>query len=64
MQILEKFVALEQSRLEVTERLEQLRLLDNNIPLHIVLTEHRSIGVDRPEDIKIVEEIILEKKKG
>ena len=64
MQTLAKFVALDQSRLEVTERLEQLRLLENNIPLHIVLTEHRSIGVDRPEDIQVVEEIILKKGKG
>ncbi len=63
MQTLEKFVTLDQGRLEVTERLEQLRLLENNIPLHIVLTEHRSIGVDRPEDLKVVEKIILEKRK-
>jgi 3-deoxy-manno-octulosonate cytidylyltransferase (CMP-KDO synthetase) len=54
---------LDQSRLEVTERLEQLRLLENNIPLHVVLTEHRSIGVDRPEDLQVVEKIILEKRK-
>ena len=64
MPALEKFVSLDQSRLEVTEKLEQLRLLENNIPLHIVLTEHQSIGVDRPEDIQIVEEIILEKEKS
>jgi 3-deoxy-manno-octulosonate cytidylyltransferase (CMP-KDO synthetase) len=63
MQTLEKFVALDQTRLEVTERLEQLRLLENSIPLHIVLTEHRSIGVDRPEDIEVVEKIILQKEK-
>jgi 3-deoxy-manno-octulosonate cytidylyltransferase (CMP-KDO synthetase) len=64
MPALEKFVALDQGRLEVTEKLEQLRLLENNIPLHIVLTEHQSIGVDRPEDIEVVEQIILEKKKS
>ena len=58
MPALEKFVALDQSRLEVTEKLEQLRLLENNIPLHIVLTEHQSIGVDRPEDIETVSKII------
>jgi len=61
MQALEKFVALNRSRLEVTEKLEQLRLLENNIPIHVVLTEHQSIGVDRPEDIQVVEQIILEK---
>ena len=64
MPALEKFVTLDQGRLEVTEKLEQLRLLEDNIPLHIVLTEHQSIGVDRPEDIQVVEQIILTKKKS
>jgi 3-deoxy-manno-octulosonate cytidylyltransferase (CMP-KDO synthetase) len=61
MPTLEKFVTLDQSRLEVTEKLEQLRLLENNIPLHVVLTKHQSIGVDRPEDIQVVEKIISQK---
>ena len=63
MPALKKFVALDQSPLEVTEKLEQLRLLENNIPIHIVLTEYNSIGVDRPEDIQVVEQIIMEKGK-
>jgi len=58
MPALEKFVTLDQSRLEVTEKLEQLRLLENNVPLHVVLTKHQSIGVDRPEDIEVVSKII------
>ena len=58
----EKFVALDQGRLELTERLEQLRLLENDIPIHIVETKHQSIGVDRPEDIETVTKIILEKQ--
>ena len=61
MPALKKFVTLDQTRLEVTERLEQLRFLENNIPIHIVETEHRSIGVDRPQDIEIVTKIILER---
>ena len=63
MPTLKKFVTLDQSRLEVTERLEQLRLLENNVPIHIVETEHQSIGVDRPEDIETVTKILLEKKE-
>ena len=63
MKVLKKFVTLDQSPLEVSEKLEQLRLLENNIPIHVVLTEHRSVGVDRPEDIQVVEQIILEKRK-
>jgi 3-deoxy-manno-octulosonate cytidylyltransferase (CMP-KDO synthetase) len=64
MPALQKFVTLDQSRLEVTEKLEQLRLLENNVPLHVVITKHQSIGVDRPEDIQVVEQIILTKKKS
>jgi len=64
MQVLETFVALDQSRLEVTEKLEQLRLLENNIPIHVVLTEHRSMAVDRPEDIERVSQIIRRKQQS
>jgi 3-deoxy-manno-octulosonate cytidylyltransferase (CMP-KDO synthetase) len=64
MPALEKFVTLDQSPLEVTEKLEQLRLLENDVPLHVVLTRHQSIGVDRPEDIEAVEKIISQKGRG
>jgi 3-deoxy-manno-octulosonate cytidylyltransferase (CMP-KDO synthetase) len=56
--ILEKFVALDQSPLETAEKLEQLRLLENNIPIHTAVTAHQSIGVDHPEDIPIVARIM------
>ncbi len=56
--VLEKFVSLDQSPLEITEKLEQLRLLENNIPIHIVVTDHQSVSVDRPEDIPVVEQIM------
>jgi len=58
MKVLEKFVTFDQSRLEIIERLEQLRLLENNIAIHIVLTNHHTCGVDRPEDIETVSHII------
>lgn len=64
MDALKKFVALDQSRLEMNERLEQLRLLENNMPIYIVKTEYQSIGVDRPEDIETVSKILLEKKRS
>ena len=54
MTTLRRFVALGPGRLEQTEKLEQLRLLENGIPIRTVLTRHRSLGVDRPEDIDIV----------
>ncbi len=61
MNILKKFVALGPSPLEITEQLEQLRLLENGIPIQVVTTHYRSIGVDRQEDLDIVRRIISEK---
>ena len=58
MNILREFVELGPSRLEKTEKLEQLRLLENEIPVHVVITQYQSIGVDRPQDLKIVSRII------
>jgi 3-deoxy-manno-octulosonate cytidylyltransferase (CMP-KDO synthetase) len=62
MQALARFVSLKQSRLEITEKLEQLRLLENNIQIHVVETKYQSMGVDRPEDIEAVSQIILGNK--
>jgi len=54
MRTLKRFVALGQSELERKEKLEQLRLLENDIPLYVVQTLYRTHGVDRPEDISHV----------
>jgi 3-deoxy-manno-octulosonate cytidylyltransferase (CMP-KDO synthetase) len=54
MHILEKFSALGESPLERLEKLEQLRLLEAGIPIHVALTRHKSHGVDRPEDLQTV----------
>ncbi len=58
--VLEKFSELGQSPLERTECLEQLRLLEAGIPIHVALTLHASFGVDRPEDIATVTRILDE----
>lgn len=58
MKTLREFVALDHSFLEKQEKLEQLRLLENDIPIHVVITEHKGYGVDRPEDVAIVETLI------
>lgn len=49
--VLEKFSTLGESPLERLEKLEQLRLLEARIPIHVALTAHHSHGVDRPEDL-------------
>jgi 3-deoxy-manno-octulosonate cytidylyltransferase (CMP-KDO synthetase) len=53
-----KFVRLPQSELEKTEKLEQLRALENGFAIKVLVTPHDSIGVDRPEDVELVEEIL------
>ena len=58
LQTLKRFVAAGPGKLEQTEKLEQLRLLENDIPIEVVLTQHNSIGVDRPEDIHTVIQLL------
>ena len=60
---LDRFVALGPGRLEQIEKLEQLRLLEAGIPIHVVLTENKSISVDRPEDLARVLAIIDDAKQ-
>jgi 3-deoxy-manno-octulosonate cytidylyltransferase (CMP-KDO synthetase) len=63
MNVLRHFVALPPGRLERTEKLEQLRLLENEIPVHVLVTKHRSIGVDRPDDIEKVSKILKKERE-
>jgi 3-deoxy-manno-octulosonate cytidylyltransferase (CMP-KDO synthetase) len=55
---LDRFVALPESALERTERLEQLRFLENGIPIYVAETPYDSVGVDTEEDLKRAEEIL------
>jgi 3-deoxy-manno-octulosonate cytidylyltransferase (CMP-KDO synthetase) len=48
---LERFVDLPESSLERSERLEQLRLLENGISIYVAETAYDSIGVDTEEDL-------------
>ena len=43
--------------LEQLEKLEQLRLLENGVPIHVVETSEDTIGVDTEEDLKKVDEL-------
>jgi 3-deoxy-manno-octulosonate cytidylyltransferase (CMP-KDO synthetase) len=59
---LQSFVALPESSLESAERLEQLRFLENGIPIHAAETPYDSIGVDTEEDFVRVREILANQK--
>jgi 3-deoxy-manno-octulosonate cytidylyltransferase (CMP-KDO synthetase) len=52
------FAAAPQTRLEICEKLEQLRALENGHRIRVVLTERGSLGVDIPDDLsKILQRI-------
>jgi len=53
--ILERFVGLERTPLEMSEGLEQLRALENGIHIRCVETEHEFLGVDSLADVPRVE---------
>ena len=47
------------SPLESAEKLEQLRALENGIPIAVVKVDDDSVGVDAPGDVKRVEKLLL-----
>lgn len=51
------YSALPVGPLESAERLEQLRALENGIPIRVAETEYDTIGVDTPEDLAAVAEL-------
>jgi len=55
---LDLFVGWPESSLERSERLEQLRFLENGIAIHVAETPFDTVGVDTEEDLRRVEEIL------
>ena len=55
---LEKFISLQQTKNEIQKRLEQLRALDNNIDIMVVLAKSSPIGVDTKEDFLAIKKIM------
>ncbi len=53
-----QMVSLPPSPLEATEKLEQLRLLQNGIPIRMLMTDYQGIGIDTPEDLKAVRKML------
>lgn len=60
-----EFTTLNQTDLEKYEKLEQLRMLENQMRIKVVVTDHESISVDTEEDLemaKLYYQRILENK--
>ncbi len=53
-----RLVTFPQSPLEQAERLEQLRALENGIPIAVVRVDYDSVGVDIPADVERVERLL------
>jgi 3-deoxy-manno-octulosonate cytidylyltransferase (CMP-KDO synthetase) len=59
---LDRFRALPESSLERSERLEQLRFLENGISIHVAETPYDTVGVDTEEDLRKAEEILRQRE--
>lgn len=57
-----ELTSLPQGELELAESLEQLRALENGIPIRVLDTNWETIGVDTPEDIVKVEKMLEESR--
>lgn len=55
---LDRFVGWPESFLERSERLEQLRFLENGVPIHVAETPFDTVGVDTEDDVHRVEAIL------
>jgi 3-deoxy-manno-octulosonate cytidylyltransferase (CMP-KDO synthetase) len=58
---LDRFVSLPESRLEKSERLEQLRFLENGISIHVGETPFDSVGVDTEDDLQRLIQILTKR---
>ena len=59
---LDRFVALSESLLERSEKLEQLRFLENGIAIHVKETPYDTVGVDTEDDLRNAEEILRSRR--
>ena len=59
LKFLRELKSLKEGILEKSESLEQLRFIENGYKIKVLKTDAAVIGVDTPEDLKIVEEYVL-----
>ena len=61
--ILEKIVSLQQSENEIKENLEQLRAIDNNIDIDVILANASTLGIDTKEEYEQAKKLFDKKDK-
>lgn len=59
---LDRFCTLPESPLEISERLEQLRFLENGIPIQVGESAYDTVGVDTEEDLRRAEAILRQRE--
>ncbi|MCX6582569.1 MAG: 3-deoxy-manno-octulosonate cytidylyltransferase [Candidatus Aminicenantes bacterium] len=59
----EAFIKLPKAPLEKTEKLEQLRFLENGIAIDVMQSRYRGLGVDVPGDVQRIEKMLLEEEE-
>ncbi len=58
---LKKYSNMPKTELEISESLEQLRVIENGFKIRVKETQWQTIGVDTPEQIQLVENFLLNK---
>ncbi len=56
---LKEITMLQPSELELCEKLEQLRWLENGYPIKVLESNYEGIGVDTPEDLKKITNLLI-----
>jgi 3-deoxy-manno-octulosonate cytidylyltransferase (CMP-KDO synthetase) len=59
---LDRFFSWPEAELERSERLEQLRFLENGVDIYVGETPFDTVGVDTEEDLRRVEQILAARK--
>jgi 3-deoxy-manno-octulosonate cytidylyltransferase (CMP-KDO synthetase) len=54
--LLRRYSSLPETPFERAESVDMLRLLEHGVPIHGVVVEYPTVGVDRPEDVPAVEQ--------
>ena len=59
---LRHYVTLQKTPLQECEDLEQLKMLENGLPIHVCVVDDQATGVDTPADLKLVEKLLWQKE--